>query len=863
MKAERWRQVDRIFQHALELPPEDRQACLDAECKLDPVLRQEVDSLLDAARSSEDFMESPDLALDADRALDALVDPWLGRRIGAYQIARLLGRGGMSSVYLADRVDREYRGQVAIKVMRPLSQDADFAQRFGRERQILATLDHPNIATLIDSGSASGRPYFLMEFVDGLQMDTYCDHHRLSIRQRLELFLKVCDAVSHAHQRLVVHRDLKPSNILVASGGVPKLLDFGISKLLDSSQQAAAPTLTVQRVLTPDFASPEQILGGAISTSTDVYSLGLLLFRLLAGSAPYRLVGAGAVEIERILSTDPLRQLSQNAAEVPEDVARARRLSSSQLVRRLSGDLDHIVERALRKDPQHRYPSVEQLALDVRRHLEGRPICAVRPSLIYRLKRYVQREKVSVALMTVLALLALSSSIFAWRISQHQEQIRAEQVRAAAVSSFVIDIFDQASPIKSRGDEVTARELLDNAYERFQDQLGSHPEVQVNLLEVLGDAYQQLGFNDRASEIFERCVATARAHFGSDHPRSLILARQLASVHQLRGDFPKAESLARLAVAGLEPLPGRRLELAHAEGRLASILGKTGRQDEAESLLRRAIKSQRQLLGPVHPDLAFSLHELGLLLFRKRMFPESESLSREALSMWQSTLGDSHPDVLSCMRQLAYVLLEVGKLEEAERLTLQVLSREEELYQGPHPSMGFTLSRLARIRLLQGRLAEAERLARQALELRVKLLGARHPAAGVSRYKLAEILFLESRPGEARELFEASYEILNDKMPQAVILAHPLLGLSRLNLGRDPVKAEKYARRALDIRRKAMPPEDLLLLETEVAYAECLIALAHEEAARELLESINRKLEGLPPSLHKVALEESLATLGV
>ncbi|MEM1181817.1 MAG: tetratricopeptide repeat protein [Acidobacteriota bacterium] len=857
MEAERWRRIDQVFQEALELGPRDQPGFLADRCAGDPELRREVDSLLEASRLSEGYMETPRHAIDPDLLRQELGDPWVGRRIGAYRIHSLLGHGGMSSVYLVERADSEYDGRAAVKIMRPLTEDGDFKRRFRRECQILARLDHPHIARLIDSGTAYGRLYLLLELVNGVPIDRFCDASRLSIRQRLEIFLEVCGAVGHAHQNMVIHRDLKPSNVLVTADGHPRLLDFGIAKLLSPEEDSPQPTRTAKRLMTLDFASPEQVLGGPITAASDVYSLGILLFQLLAGAPPYRLAGVSAVQVERTLRHGASRP-SESAAASGESAARRRRLTSRALVRQLKGDLDIIVQKALRTDPKRRYRSVEQLCLDIRRFLDGHPIQAVKPRRLYRLSRFMRREKLAVSFMAVLLALAVSSSIFAWRIQSQKAQIRAEQQHAQAVSTFLVEVFDLASPSFHQGEPVTARQLLDNAYEQFQTRQDLHPNVQIALLEAIGDAYQRQGLLQPGLETMGRSVELARAHHGEDHPRTLELIRQWATLHELAGDLVEAEKLARLAVAGLEPHGGHRQELASALGRLASIVGRHGDIDDARSLLERAIALQRRALGDRHPDLAFSLHELGLLHFKVRQLDVSERLTREAFEIWRVVYGDKHPDVLASQKQLAYLLLEKGELQGAERLTRSVLAREMELYDRPHPGMGFTLARLAKVRWLLGDLKEAEALARAALSLRLETLGDSHPAVGVSRYKLAEILLAGGRKTEAETLFSQSLAALERKMPKAVILAHPLLGLGQIHRGRDPRAAEALVRRALEIRRATMPAGDPLVLEAALEHGSCLAALGDTAGAEVSFEAIARQLDALPETVHTRALAEEL-----
>ena len=441
-------EADVLFDQALDLPPEERSAFLNAACDGDAVLRQTVETLLFHAEADEvragfpeGFLEKKPLGLDgllrqvAEGLEEELEDPLKGQRIGPYRITDEVGRGGMGVVYRAERIEGPFSQQVAIKVLPRGRDTAALLRRFEQEQRVLALLDHPHIARLLDGGlTEGGRPYFVMEYVDGEPLDAYCDRHRLSIGKRLRLFLAVCEAVQYAHQNLVVHRDLKPSNILVAApteeGGQPalasrglqvKLLDFGIAKLL-SGEGASGPgeilTRTGERLLTPEYAAPEQIRGEAVTTATDVYGLGVLLYELLTGQRPCHTTGRSRYEVEQaVCKTEPTRPsvavtrpvvetgAATHGEPSPEAVGRARRLRVDQLQRTLRGDLDAICLKALRKEPEARYASVEALADDLRRYATGLPVQARRGSVGYRARKFVRRHRWGVAAAAVFVLL--------------------------------------------------------------------------------------------------------------------------------------------------------------------------------------------------------------------------------------------------------------------------------------------------------------------------------------------------------------------------------------------------------------------------------------------------------------------------
>ncbi|MBZ5626477.1 MAG: serine/threonine protein kinase [Acidobacteriia bacterium] len=438
MTPERHHQVRACYEAALRLEPAAREAFLDRECQGDESIRQEVERLLSARERLPEFLACPLLG-PAPRAFDPAMNPahgMEGRQLHAYKLIREIGQGGMGSVYLAERVDGVYTKQVAIKLVRPSMNSAEILERFRREREILASLDHPNIARLIDGGSTDdGLPYFVMEFVEGQPINRWCDERKLNVSQRLELFRKVCDAVQYAHQHLVVHRDLKPGNILVTDDGDVKLLDFGIAKLLgpDLTGDLSA-TVTMTRLMTPQYASPEQVKGDAISTLTDVYSLGVILYELLTGHRPYRLLRAAMHEMARVISEEEPTRPSDVVTTTeegfegepgkqpitPETVSEVREGALNRLRKRLQGDLDSILLTALRKEPSRRYSSVESFSEDLRRHLENRPVSAREDSVWYRVSRFVRRHPVGMAAGVVIALFlggAILTALWQMRIA--------------------------------------------------------------------------------------------------------------------------------------------------------------------------------------------------------------------------------------------------------------------------------------------------------------------------------------------------------------------------------------------------------------------------------------------------------------
>ena len=620
-----------IVDKALEISPAERPAYLDSVCQ-DSSLRQYVESLLGSYRQADDFLREPALITHASVLEPGPADSWLGRRLGPYQLIEEIGQGGMGAVYRAVRADDQYQKQVAIKLVRTGFETRFARARFRSERQILATLEHPNIARLLDGGTTdNGSPYFVMELVEGIQIHQYCDAHKLSITERLRLFRTVCSAIQYAHQSLVVHRDLKPANILVTSGGVPKLLDFGIAKILDANAFAGEvePTIEFSRMLTPEYASPEQVRGEAISTASDIYSLGVVLYLLLTGHRPYKVDGISTEAMRQtVCETEPARpseavglSVSANrpdgSSEVtltPESVSSARDAKPEKLRRALAGDLDNIVLKSLHKEPRRRYASVEQLSEDIRRYMEGLPVGARPDTLLYRAGKFVKRNRVPVAAAALL-LFSLCGGLAAtlWeahiaRVERAKAERRFNDVREVA-NSLMFDIHDS---IKDLPGSTPARKLLVDRSLRYLDNLSREASGDASLQRELAAAYEKVG-DVEGSPYFANLgdTAAALASYGKaalilgtlsrSAPKDVSLKWDLYSNYlataaclSARHDFPEALASVRKALRISESLLSKSSDAstqdraADAYNYLAWLLRATGDLPGSLQSFRRA-----------------------------------------------------------------------------------------------------------------------------------------------------------------------------------------------------------------------------------------------------------------------------------
>jgi non-specific serine/threonine protein kinase/serine/threonine-protein kinase len=597
MTPEEWHKIKTVLQTALELPPEARGDFLDSECVGQVSVRSEVESLLRAHEQDQAFLEQP-AAVDAEEFAARTAPPArIGQRLGPYKLLEEIGEGGMGAVYRAVRADGLYDKQVAIKLLRSGLSTEFFASRFRDERQILAGLEHPNIARLLDGGvTEEGLPYVVLEFVPGVPIDEYYSRHDLSITERLKLFRTVCSAVQYAHQNLVVHRDLKPGNILVTEDGIPKLLDFGIAKILDPQQEEAGRdrTLTVMRIMTPDFASPEQVRGDSITTATDVYSLGVILYVLLTGQRPYRLSSTSPHEIIKVIcDTDPKKPSTAAARfDKGENALKEQALAGAgertalnskrqKLGRALKGDLDNIVLKALRKEPERRYATVEQFSEDVRRHLEHLPVIARKDTPGYRASKFVLRHKAGVAAAVVVALTLLVALVITIR-EERIAQRRFNEVRSLA-NSLIFEVHDS---IRDLPGATAARKLIVERAQQYLDSLAQETKGDPALLRELAGAYARLG----------NVLGHPNDANVGDTPRAIQ-------------NFRKAEELQKLAVS-LRPadLDSRR-ELARIELNFALALGQTANLQESDQKLRQAV----QILEPLVASHPGDLKALSLL----------------------------------------------------------------------------------------------------------------------------------------------------------------------------------------------------------------------------------------------------------
>jgi serine/threonine-protein kinase len=738
-----WQQINDIFLKLVAVPLDQRQTLLDVLCGSDDALRENVKRLLAHDESGPSFESTP--LIPDDGARSASVDFVVGRRFGPYAARRLIGRGGMGSVYLADRF-ADYQQQVAIKVIQRTAASPELLRRFRAEVQFLADMGkHPNIAALLDAGQSDDEaPYFVMEYVDGQRIDRYCDEKRLTIGQRLELFRTVCSAVQFAHQHTVIHRDLKPSNILVRADGVPKLIDFGIAKLM-LTEPASDTTRTELRVLTPDYASPEQLLGQNITTASDVYSLGVVLYELLTGHRPYRPRGQDLLALAKTVaereperpSTVIDRTENFDAADgpatpiTPDSVSQCRDASRQKLKRQLCGDLDNIVLMALRKEPDRRYASVEQLSADIGRHLSGHPVIARPDTFRYRAGKFLSRSWPAVTAVAAMVLLLIAGVIgtsWQWlRADRMAEQARQEAATAQAVNEFfVLDMISSANPTR-RPRNVTLNEILEQAAKRIGTRFQDQPVLEATIRHTLGDALLHLGNYQSAEEQLREALAIRERILGGNDRATLNTMVLLGDALDCLERFDEAERLFIMACQRMTAaLGGDDADTLAAQARLGETLQTLGKHDEAQPLLRRVIDGQRRVLGPDHPRRGTAINSLGASYLAQKKFPEAEIAFREFIALNERSPDSDATRLTIGLNQLGSLYFKQAKYDQAEPLFRRLIEVAQQRLPADHPdqarfhgNFGICLARL-------NRLEEAEPHMVKAYELFQRTLGDDH-----------------------------------------------------------------------------------------------------------------------------------------
>jgi non-specific serine/threonine protein kinase/serine/threonine-protein kinase len=800
-KTGQWEKVKELFDAALERKPEDRAQFLSDACGSDTSLREEIDSLL-AAYDRADGLSSPAFPMTPIR------DAEPHDAIGPYQLIRKIGEGGMGQVWLAEQSE-PIRRQVALKLIRSGFFDDGLLRRFQAERQSLALMDHPTIAKVFDAGAtAEGQPYFVMEFVPGEPITTYCDRKKLSLPERLEIFVKVCEGVQHAHQKAIIHRDLKPANILVVEidgKPAPRIIDFGLAKAIEPFAPGESIFTGVWGLAgTPGYISPEQAAGGDIDTRTDVYSLGIVLYELLTGSLPFDSENWRKQPLDEVLrqlrEQDPPRPSTRISTEKNLSAASAplRSTEPRHLRNQLHGDLDSITLKALEKEQARRYGTPTELAADIARHLNHEPVLARPAGVGYRASKYVRRHRVAVAVVGVLVVLLAS---FAVVQAVQLRRITRERDRANRITDFMTNMFKVSDPSEARGNQVTAREILDKASSQIDSGLAQDPDSQTQMMMVMGQVYENLGLNERAETLFRnaadirlRLLGTendltlksqaavgwtlywrGRYHdaeialrqvldvrlrrFGAKNDDTLVTMSNLGVVLSQEGHNTEAESLERQVLSTRRrTLGGSNPDTLAAMNHLAYVLLNEGKWAETESIDREQLAIFRRIEGSDGPQALKAAHNLVNVLYREKHLPEAETLERETLAAKRRVLGPDHPDTINSMNTLVAVLNDEGKLDETQSLAEQVVAARTRLLGPDHPSTLMALSNLGDVLAERGNYTRAEQIFAQTHAIQVRVLGLDNPSTAETTESLAMLKLREGKRDEALQLLREAVE---------------------------------------------------------------------------------------------------------
>jgi serine/threonine protein kinase/tetratricopeptide (TPR) repeat protein len=739
-------------------------------------------------------------------------EPNSGFVIGRYYLLQKIGEGGMGEVWLAEQKE-PVRRRVAIKLIKAGMDTREVVARFESERQALALMDHPAIAKVFDAGSTpQGAPYFVMEYVAGVPITAYCDNHRLSTRERLELFMRVCEGVQHAHQKAIIHRDLKPSNILVTEVDghpAPKIIDFGVAKAL--TQKLTADTMFTRvgaLVGTPEYMSPEQALssGEDIDTRTDVYSLGIIFYELLAGVHPIDLRKVAFEEfLRRLREDDPPKLSTKFRAQDPAtstELARKRHTEPLALVRQMRGELDSIALKALEKDRARRYGSPSDFALDIARYLNNEPVLAVPPSLAYRASKFARRYRVALVTACAFALVLITAAVISIR-----QSIRAnkEAAVAQAVNDFLQnDMLAQASAANQSGPsakpdpDLKVRTALDRAAQRITGKFDQQPEVEAAIRDTIGLTYLDLGLYPEARVQLERALELDRRVLGEKDPRTLKAISHFGRVADRQGQYAVAEKLLNEAL-GLQRkvLGAQHPDTLFTMYDLASNYVYQGKYAQAEALDSQVLEVQRRVLGPEHPSTLKTMNSLGLAYWRQAKYTQAEALLTQAIEIARQVLGPEHPSTLNAMGNLASVYADQRKFAQAEGLDSQILEIQRRILGPEHPNTLDSMNNLAGDYDDEGKLSAAESLNKQILEIQRRVLGTEHPGTLLSMNNLGHVYYEQGKYAQAEALLKGALEmrrrVLGPDHPEAVT--------SILNLADIYAAEAKYSEREALFRR--------------------------------------------------------------
>jgi len=901
---ERWNEIQKIFEIVIHKESQEREILLKNLCQDDYELFEEVSSLLEADEDSKSILEGAAIDAVYTNFFDDVADKFSfkGKQVGQYRLLERIASGGMGAVYLAERIDGQFEHKVAVKLIKPGMDSEQIIKRFQNERQILANLDHPNIARLLDGGLMEGNlPYFTMEYVEGEPIDIYCNNNNLSIKKRLQLFQTVCAAVQYAHRNLVIHRDLKPSNILVTKDGTVKLLDFGIAKVFGEDEQIPQMTALTQpglKIMTPEYASPEQVLNKLITTSSDVYSLGIILYQLLVKIHPFELKDKSATEVENIICTQipdkPSTAIRKYSTSEKSEYNGEYKQNYTKSKKELRGDLDTISLMTLRKEPERRYGSPEQLSDDISLYLSGRPILAMRDSVVYRSRKFIKRHKASlVAAFISFIIINFLVVYYTLQLASERDRAKVEAEKASQVSDFLSKLFEVSDPSQSKGETITARELLDSGTERIESELAGQPAVQAEMYQVVGKVYMSLGLYPKAENILNKALLLNKNVYGEIHQdvaKSLNLLGSLyfsmgeyentidyfdealsilyqlpkeyeaqiastifnqASIMHELGKYEIADSLYRGSIILRQKLHGEKsVEVAESKNGLAKLFNDIGDYENSEILYNEALSIKREKLGNLHPSVTQTINDLAFLYQVTGKWNKSESLLRKALELDIKMLGEEHPNISTNWYSLGTLLHNTGKYDEAEMLLRKALDADKKHFGFKHPYIALDQNNLAGVLGAKGNDIEAESLYRSALKIQENVLGIEHPEVATTTSNLALLLLRKGEVDSAEILIKRALGLRKKLLGEE----HAHVSISMNHLGNVYMKKGEYEKagplylQGLEMRERLMGDEHPKLIIPILSVANFRIAIGDSVEAEELFrKALEISEKSFPP----------------
>lgn len=852
MNKNRWQLITDIVDEMLQTDQHSlRKKVLEKRCGGDKKLKAEVKKLLNSIEDSSEYWDSlfrtNQLFIgEITRSYEVLygdglwenpatlqeIEEKIPDQIGPYKIERRIGVGGMGEVYQASRLDEKFNQNIAIKLIR--YGITSHTRRFEQERSILSSLNHPNIAKLLDGGiSNDGRSYYVMEFVDGIPITEYCKKYESDLEECLSLFEQVCKAVQYAHSNFIVHRDLKPENLLVDKNGMVKVLDFGIAKMVDNSldEQTLLQTSSGLRVLSLKYAAPEQITLDPITTATDVYALGILLFELVTESHPFNLKNKTLHETEYIIrNREPAR---------PGSV-------SNRWNTKLKGDLDAIILKALRKEPNERYDSVQSMFDDIDRFKNSLPVSARRDSLIYRSRKFIKRHSLPLSFIGFILVLVVGFAFFyTYRISEEKRFAELQAQKAEQVTMFLMGLFEASSPEETGGEILTAKDMLVRGEEEAE-KLEGYPEIKAQMYEVIGEIYRRLGQYEKSESLLRQSLAIRQGIYGNFHLETVRSLDKLGLLLINKGEFNTADSLLtealRIRENNTEPNPSA---LAATLSNLAFATRRKGQHEAAEQLYRRSLELRREHLGENHPLTIENMNSLGVILHNTGNYEETEAIFRELLQRRQQLLSPTHPDVAISQNSLGALMMNLGKYEEADSLLNRALEVRKKLYGNQHPFVAMTLNNLGLSSLEQNRLYEAENYITQAYKIRIEQLGHTNINTAISEFTLAKLMLKTDRPDSAITLYNEAYKIFYENLSSNhSFTARSLVGLGTayLSLG-EPDTARKYFEDGYSKVEEIHSETSVEHALASIQYALFLLETDEKMRATEMLKKAHETLE--------------------